>query len=191
MLEKFIKIYLHSGNVLFKGQNGDVSLISDLGTCQPADNEKLIKKEVIYGVLPYVAPEVLCGSQYTKEADIYSFGIIMNEFISEEMPYNDVSHDHILTIKIYQDIDDENSVLYSQVKECEKIRENKSKSRLNENRSKNIQTYPQAIYTSRLLNFKNLPESVNSSELSEMTNSLILWIYLPIFQLNSSCYSLK
>ncbi|CAB5370751.1 unnamed protein product [Rhizophagus irregularis] len=31
-----------------------------------------------------------------------------------------------------------------------------------EKRSKNIQTHPQAIYTSRLLNFKNLPEPVNS-----------------------------
>src|SRR5947207_1358717 len=47
-----------------------------------------------------MAPEVLCGSQYTKAADIYSFGIIMNEFMSEEMPYNDISHDHILTVRI-------------------------------------------------------------------------------------------
>ena len=31
-----------------------------------------------------------------------------------------------------------------------------------ENEPKNIQTHPQAIYTSRLLNFKNLPEPVNS-----------------------------
>ncbi|RGB41501.1 hypothetical protein C1646_752057 [Rhizophagus diaphanus] len=31
-----------------------------------------------------------------------------------------------------------------------------------EKRSNNIQTHPQAIYTSRLLNFKNLPEPVNS-----------------------------
>src|SRR5204863_4739585 len=66
--------------------------------CQPADNEE--KKEGIYGVLPYVSPEVLHGSQYTKEADIYSFGVVMNEFMSEEIPYNDISHDHILTVRI-------------------------------------------------------------------------------------------
>ncbi|POG66378.1 kinase-like domain-containing protein [Rhizophagus irregularis DAOM 181602=DAOM 197198] len=47
-----------------------------------------------------MAPEVLRGYQYTKAADIYSFGIIMNEFLSEEIPFNDVPHDHILAIKI-------------------------------------------------------------------------------------------
>ena len=65
--------------------------ISDLGMCQPADNKE--KKEGIYGVLPYVAPEVLRGFQYTQAADIYSFGIIINEFMSEEMPYDDIPHD--------------------------------------------------------------------------------------------------
>src|SRR5436190_20583961 len=78
---------LHSGNVLFEvHKTGSLPYISDLGMCQPANNEEIsVKKEGIYGVLPYVAPEVLCGSQYTKEADIYSFGIIANEFISEEI----------------------------------------------------------------------------------------------------------
>ncbi|RGB40713.1 hypothetical protein C1646_602876, partial [Rhizophagus diaphanus] len=52
------------------------------------------------GVLPYMAPEVLRGYQYTKAADIYSFGIIMNEFLSEEIPFDDISHDHILAVKI-------------------------------------------------------------------------------------------
>src|SRR5947209_16860939 len=47
-----------------------------------------------------MAPEILCGSRYTKAADIYSFGIVMNEFMSEEMPHNDVPHDQNLTVKI-------------------------------------------------------------------------------------------
>ncbi|PKY59058.1 hypothetical protein RhiirA4_481502 [Rhizophagus irregularis] len=34
--------------------------------------------------------------------------------------------------------------------------------RTSEKRCSNIQTHPRAIYTSRLLNFKNLPELVNS-----------------------------
>ncbi|POG76921.1 hypothetical protein GLOIN_2v1837819, partial [Rhizophagus irregularis DAOM 181602=DAOM 197198] len=33
-------------------------------------------------------------------------------------------------------------------------------------KSKSFKTHPQAIYTSRLLNFKNLPKPVNSSDLS-------------------------
>ena len=212
---------LHSGNLLFSSINTSndlpVPLISDLGMSQPANisKEKSVKKEGIYGVLPYVAPEVLRGSQYTQAADIYSFGIIMNEFMSEEIPYNDIPHDQILTVKIcnglrpkisedtpklladlimkcwdakpenrptakqlyqilyiqfFEEIRDKNSVLYSQVKECEKIRENKLKNKSNEDKSKNFQTHPQAIYTSRILNFKNLPEPVNSSEL--LVNSL-------------------
>ena len=39
-------------------------------------------------------------------------------------------------------------------------------SKTDQDKSKSLQTHPQAIYTSRLLNFKNLPEPVNSSDLS-------------------------
>ncbi|RIA94337.1 hypothetical protein C1645_689958, partial [Glomus cerebriforme] len=69
-----------------------------LRNCQPANNE--VKKEEIYGVLSYMTPEVIRGHQYTKASDIYSFRIIMNEFISEEIPYNDIPHDHVLAVKI-------------------------------------------------------------------------------------------
>ena len=47
--------------------------------CQPVNNGGSVKG--VYGVLPFMAPEVLRGYQYTKAADIYSFGIIMNELI--------------------------------------------------------------------------------------------------------------
>src|SRR6266498_2160767 len=89
---------LHSGNILF----GSIySYISDLGMCQPVNNkEQSVKEEGIYGVLPYMAPEVLRGYQYTEAADIYSFGIVMNELISEETPYSNIPHDHGLAIKI-------------------------------------------------------------------------------------------
>ncbi|POG80522.1 kinase-like domain-containing protein [Rhizophagus irregularis DAOM 181602=DAOM 197198] len=86
----------HSGNILFAGS----PYISDLGMCQPANIKKTVKEEGIYGVLPYMAPEVLRGQQYTKAADIYSFGIIINEFLSEEIPFNDIPHDEFLSIKI-------------------------------------------------------------------------------------------
>ena len=215
---------LHSGNLLFTTNNNSgrfYPFISDLGMSQPANisKEKSVSKEGIYGVLPYVAPEVLRGFQYTQAADIYSFGIVMNEFMSEEMPYNDIPHDHVLTVKICnglrpkisedtpklladliikcwdakpenrptanelvkilnrwydKEIIDKNSVLYSQVKECEKIRENKLKNKSNEDKSKDLQTHPQAIYTSRLLNFKNLPKPVNSSDLSPFYSGNIL-----------------
>ncbi|CAB4446243.1 unnamed protein product [Rhizophagus irregularis] len=52
------------------------------------------------------------------------------------------------------------------MKEYKKLREIKFKNRSNENKSESIKTHPQAFYTSRLLDFKNLPEPVNSSDLS-------------------------
>ncbi|RGB27290.1 kinase-like domain-containing protein [Rhizophagus diaphanus] len=88
----------HSGNILYHGSG---PYISDLGMYQPANNEKQsAKQEGIYGVLPYMAPEVLRGYQYTKASDIYSLGIMMNEYISEETPYNNIPHDYALSIKI-------------------------------------------------------------------------------------------
>ena len=92
----FIHKDFHPGNILLDEKN--YLSIGDLGLCQPANKEK--QKEGVYGVLPYVAPEVLRGYQYTKAADIYSFGIVMNEYLSEEIPYNDIPHDHILAVKI-------------------------------------------------------------------------------------------
>jgi serine/threonine protein kinase len=205
----------HSGNILLF--NYSYPFISDLGMCQPANIKQSVKEEGIYGVLPYMAPEVLRGYQYTKAADIYSFGIIMNEFLSEEIPFNDIPHDEFLAIKIckglrptiskdvpklladliikcwdaeignrpttkelyqllkkwydeikYIDSEDseDNSEICSQIKECDKIREEKFKKRSNEDKSKNFKTHSQAFYTSRLLNFKNLPKPVNSSDLS-------------------------
>jgi serine/threonine protein kinase len=196
----------HSGNIL----KSAIIFISDLGMCQPA-NKQPIKEEGTYGVLPYMAPEVLRGHQYTKAADIYSFGIVMNEFLSEEIPFNDIPHDEFLAIKIckglrpkiskdlpklltdliircwdaesknrptakelYQILNkwdtsekyEKHSDLYSQIEKCDEIGRKNFESRSRTDKPKDIQTHPQAIYTSRLLNFKNLPEPANSSDLS-------------------------
>ncbi|GES74473.1 kinase-like domain-containing protein [Rhizophagus clarus] len=201
----FIHKDFHSGNILF----GYYPFISDLGMCRPA-NKQTVKEEGIYGVLPYMAPEVLRGHQYTKAADIYSFGTIMNEFLSEEIPYNDIPHNEFLAIKICKgdrpkiskdvpklladliikcwdaeienrptakelcqilikwndEIKNRSGEIYSQVEECDKIGRKKFISRSNDDKSKIIRTHPQAIYTSRLLNYKNLPNPVNSSDLT-------------------------
>ena len=78
----------------------------DMGLCKPADyNASENTKKSTYGVLPYMAPEVLRGQNYTKASDIYSFGIIMYEVISGLPPYHDVSHDNNLAIKICQGLD--------------------------------------------------------------------------------------
>jgi serine/threonine protein kinase len=57
--------------------------------------------EKIYGVLGYIAPEVLKGKPYRSHADIYSFGIIMTELSSGFPPYFNKKmskHDFVMSI---------------------------------------------------------------------------------------------
>ncbi|CAG8803822.1 13341_t:CDS:2, partial [Cetraspora pellucida] len=51
-------------------------------------NSYVSNRKELYGVLPYMAPEVLRGNPYTKAADIYSFGMLMWKITSEEPPFN-------------------------------------------------------------------------------------------------------
>ncbi|CAB4405728.1 unnamed protein product [Rhizophagus irregularis] len=58
--------------------------IGDVGLYGPCDyHENNNNSGQIYGVLPYIAPEVLRGENYTPASDIYSFGIIMNTLATE------------------------------------------------------------------------------------------------------------
>ena len=54
----------------------------------------------IYGVLPYIAPEVLNGEQYKLSSDIYSFGVIMAELSSGNPPFYDKEHNLNLALAI-------------------------------------------------------------------------------------------
>src|SRR6266542_2896311 len=74
---------------------------SDLGLCKPVQYfQSLSRKNDIYGVLPFVAPEILRGKPYTTASDIYSFSMIMWEFISGIPPFNDKEHDFHLALSI-------------------------------------------------------------------------------------------
>src|SRR5438046_1659320 len=90
----------HNGNLLYSSIT--LVAISDLGLCRPA-NQPNIKNE-IYGVLPYMAPEVLCGEPYTKAADIYSFGMIMWEMTSGIPAFHNIPHDLNLSLNICKGI---------------------------------------------------------------------------------------
>ena len=90
----FVHRDLHDGNILLMHDFND-SNISDLGLCKPVSyfNNSSTNKENIYGVLPFMAPEVLRGNPYTQASDIYSFSMIMWEFISGVPPFYDRPHD--------------------------------------------------------------------------------------------------
>ncbi|CAB4421958.1 unnamed protein product [Rhizophagus irregularis] len=89
----------HCGNIL--NSNNNYTYITDLGLCRPANvipSQDEYKK--MYGVLPYVAPEVLIGKEYTQESNIYGFGIIAYEVCTGLPSYHDIAHDKILAISI-------------------------------------------------------------------------------------------
>ncbi|CAG8463497.1 3775_t:CDS:2, partial [Acaulospora morrowiae] len=90
---------LHTGNIVLYDQ---VSYITDFGFCKPANYEmpEGAKNGEIFGVLPYIAPENLCGEKHSMATDIYAFGIIMNEVASGCPPFYDKKHDSGLALEI-------------------------------------------------------------------------------------------
>jgi serine/threonine protein kinase len=205
----------HCGNIL---NYSNYTLITDLGLCQPA-NVKPSQNECkeLYGVLPYVAPEVLRGKEYIQESDIYGFGIIAYEVCTGLPPYHDIAHDKFLAISIcqglrpnsdykipqlilniikqcwdadplkrpkanelydllwklyYNEFYDNGTEIKKQVEEAEKTNEKlTSTSLLYTGTTLSYTTNPQAVYTSRLLDFKNLPKPKNAINNKDDDNS--------------------
>jgi len=85
---------LHSGNILLLTNR---CLIADLGLCGPAENKLA---DTVYGVLPYMAPELISKKQYSKASDIYSLGMLMWEIFAEHSPFHGQPHDWDLAIAI-------------------------------------------------------------------------------------------
>jgi serine/threonine protein kinase len=90
----------HSGNILNEVLPKTVSksVISDFGLCCPANQSSVDK--TLYGVLPFVAPEVLRGEEFTEAADIYGFGVLMSEVISGKPPFFDRDFDLHLALDV-------------------------------------------------------------------------------------------
>ncbi|RGB29606.1 kinase-like domain-containing protein, partial [Rhizophagus diaphanus] len=89
----------HTGNILYDSLHDKV-YISDMGLCGEIGNIDNIDETKIYGVMPYVAPEVLRGKPYTQAADIYSFGMIMYFTATGRQPFDNCAHDHHLALDI-------------------------------------------------------------------------------------------
>ncbi|RHZ75568.1 hypothetical protein Glove_212g133 [Diversispora epigaea] len=216
----------HPGNILSSNFKTDAMKISDFGLSKLIGvNTNNPEKKNIFGVLPYIAPEVLSGEEYTKAADVYSFGIIAYEMITGFPPYPDIPHDKDLAIKIcnglrpkipfripklitrmimrcwdarftyrptFYELNDElrkcdydrgylregknkNSEIVIKIKKAEEFSANQESTNTTTTTPLYYQTHPQAIYTSRLLNFSKLPKPKNEEnfekELEELTKS--------------------
>ena len=143
----------------------------------------------------------ISGKKYTQKSDVYSFGIIMNEIISIVPPFNNEPHDEHLALDICRgkrpkirketpeffkeliqkcwDANPENRPTsedlyyifevdgYVELENLEELTYDFTES----TNTKLFETHPQAIYTSRLLNFSNLPEPVNCPNQEEFVSS--------------------
>ena len=93
--QKIIHRDFHSGNILYEN-DWDI-VISDLGISKSSiDNDD----GEIYGIISYMAPEILQGKEYSMASDIYSFGMIMWELMTGRMPFWNQNNDLELIIKI-------------------------------------------------------------------------------------------
>ncbi|EXX72163.1 Cla4p [Rhizophagus irregularis DAOM 197198w] len=90
---------LHSGNILYSQINSKW-YIGDLGFCGPADKSS----KSVYGILPYIAPEVINGREYTFKSDIYSIAMLMWEISSGQPPFINHGHDCNLAINVINGI---------------------------------------------------------------------------------------
>src|SRR6266498_109135 len=87
----------HIGNILYENEIDIV--ISDLGISK-SSTKSIDNDDEIYGVISYMAPEILQQKEYTLASDIYSFSMIMWELMIGRMPFWDQNNDIELIIKI-------------------------------------------------------------------------------------------
>ncbi|GBC05387.1 hypothetical protein RclHR1_00620027 [Rhizophagus clarus] len=80
---------LHTNNILCNMDNKII--LSDLGLTHPPNKQNPKHEKKIpgytnsYGLLNFIPPEIINGKNYTKESDIYCFGIILWEIASQRI----------------------------------------------------------------------------------------------------------
>ncbi|CAG8465998.1 5840_t:CDS:2 [Racocetra fulgida] len=89
---------LNNSEVIGHDFLNEVCIIGDFGISKPANS--ITDTKEIYGVIPYIAPEIFNGEKYTTASDIYSFGMIMWEMITAQKPFFDRNHDEFLILDI-------------------------------------------------------------------------------------------
>ncbi|GES92474.1 kinase-like domain-containing protein [Rhizophagus clarus] len=155
--ENFIHRDLHSGNILLiKGKWH----IGGFGLSRPANIAS--SNNEIYGVIPYVAPEIFKGGTFSKESDIYSMGMVLPHM-------KEIRKAIVLWIYMIKDI------LHSHVNLTEKIEVIEEFNQAEKTRLKLVEEkilgpefttkiHPGAVYTSRSLNSLISNSSTNNLE---------------------------
>eukprot|EP00878_Enallax_costatus_P002645 GHUV01002830.1.p1 GENE.GHUV01002830.1~~GHUV01002830.1.p1 ORF type:complete len:787 (+),score=114.21 GHUV01002830.1:311-2362(+) len=110
--------YLHSRNVC----HGDLKCENCLLKSEPQDPDGLLAKVADfglsralafgqshlstrrYGTVTHMPPELLVAGKLTPAADVYSFGIMMWEFVTRELPFAGLHHGEVIHKVVTQDL---------------------------------------------------------------------------------------
>lgn len=93
----YIHRNFHTANIL---QNGNIPIITDLGLSRLVHDASRRKRNQIWGVLPFIAPEMMLGRGCTQASDVYSFAMIMYELGMNVPPFHDRAHDEELALDV-------------------------------------------------------------------------------------------
>jgi len=94
---------LHTGNILqeiSRSKLGDFKFTTKCNAFSNSPTTVNTSLSEVYGVMPFMAPEILRGQRPTLSSDIYSFGIIMWELSSFKLPFYDKAHDAKLIMEL-------------------------------------------------------------------------------------------
>ncbi|RHY82429.1 hypothetical protein DYB37_008163 [Aphanomyces astaci] len=67
--------------------------LNDFGYSRVTNPDDLMTMNV--GTIAWIAPEVLTGGRYTEQADIYSFGVLLSELDTLQVPYIELTREYI------------------------------------------------------------------------------------------------
>ena len=90
--------YLHDRNIIHRDlKPGNIlldddfhPLITDFGLSKIFDFNNSSNQSKPVGTIAYMAPELLEGKRYGRKADVYSFGILMYEVVTDDQAYPDL-----------------------------------------------------------------------------------------------------
>lgn len=100
-------MYLHEHKIIHRDlKPGNILLdedfhphITDFGLSKLSESSSSISQSQQCGTIAYMAPEVIEGNKYSGKADVYSFGILMYEVITDLTPYPELNKGKITVFK--------------------------------------------------------------------------------------------
>lgn len=73
--------------------------ITNFGLSKFIEADRTRSQTKFGGTFPYEAPEILQGERYDQKVDVYSFGIMMYEILTDSVPYPELEKEERVGVK--------------------------------------------------------------------------------------------